>query len=331
MNNEFNNNTPNFDNQDMGNNNGVQNKTVDMNTNQFAENNNVQNQSASMNQTQQAPDFQQVDNNQAINNQNSYQQFNTQTNNGGMYQQPTMQNNMYQQPVGNPMNQQPMVNNVYQQPQMAPQKNGSNKKAIAVIAAVVVCALVAGIVTFSLLNKKSNGNNYYDEPTSSTVSTNTSDGVTYKGFTFEKLSEYEYQVTSDALVIGNNNVAFALNVLGADYSQVVASKNEIVQEMQDEGYAISNVQEKTENGRNFITMEGVSNGRTVIIGITKASSGMVFLTAIAVPGYTADYSKLSTLTEILDKASYTGGDDTYASALPTEYEIDDLVESIEFK
>ena len=297
--------------------------------------------------------IQPVDNEQNVQNFNAYQEFNSNPVNNVAPQQPVgdipqqpVQQPQFEQPMGaQPINeapiQQPMNNNMYQQPinnipqqpmgtQPMNQPKANNNKVIIGVIVGIVAALAAGFFVYSLLTKNTASKNNYDDTQVDTVSTTEEASITYQGFTFQKVAGYIYKAESNALLIGNNNVAYALDVLGADYDQMKSNKEELVSELTKKGYTISNCQEKNAGGRSFITMETTTNGKDAIIAISKATTGAIFMTAIAVPTYTIDYSQLDGLAEILDKASYTGNNDSYASTLPTDYNIDGLVENVKF-
>ena len=241
-----------------------------------------------------------------------------------------MNNGTYNQPMG--MNQ-PMNNGTYNQPTSNPQQTkpqGSSSKMIIGIVLGLVAALAAGFITYSLLTKNSTGKTDYENPTVDPVGTTNDSKLTYKNFEFKKVDGYTYKTSNNALLIGNSNVIYTVDAVGEDYAKAKAGKEAIADTVASQGLIVQNMQIKTVNGREYISFEATATDKTVIMVVTKATTGVCFTAVIAVPSYTADYTTLEDLTKILDNSSYGSGNDTYAAALPKEYRARDLIEMIEF-
>ena len=291
-------------------------------------NNNIDLNNESNNQNIDITNNQSVtDNTTNIQNFNAYQQFNaTATNQQQVPPVQPINNNVYQQPISDPSS----INNTQNLQQSSKPQSNTTKMIIGIVIGLVA-AIVVGFITYALLTKKANNEKDYENPAADTISNNGADTIKYKNFKFKKLNGYTYKVGTESLLVGNNDVIYSIGVYEAEYSKIKNSKEELMQEINNQGYIIENLQVKTVNNKELITMEASANNRSIIMTITKATTGITFMAAAAVPTYVIDYTTLDGLVEVLNNTSYSDVNESYASTLPTEYDINVLVDDINFE
>ena len=149
-------------------------------------------------------------------------------------------NNMYQQPVYNAPQQpmQPQYNNY--QPQI-PKRNGAIIGIIIGIIAVV--AIVGGVLFYMSKNEESGNENEYEENNNSRDKNESNEvndkgndsatSITYKGYLFLKLLNYDYEIYNGYLYIyGDDVYTIVADVVEANFDYVKQNYQQIVTEMQ---------------------------------------------------------------------------------------------------
>ena len=151
------------------------------------------------------------------------------------------QPNMYQQPLYNAPQQpmQPQYNNYQQQ---VPKRNGA---IIGIIIGIIAVVAIVGGVLFYMNNKEENVNeNEYEENNNSkdkneskndnNKSNESATSITYKGYLFLKLLNYEYEIYDGYLYIyGDDVYTVVADVVEADFSYVKQNYQQLVNEMKN--------------------------------------------------------------------------------------------------
>lgn len=221
--------------------------------------------------------------------------------------QPNMMNNMnqigntanpgviqQQAPVENMVNSQPMSNptpiNANAPAQQVADSNTTKKKnttIILVIVLIVVIAIASLVFGVVLLNKESDGKKETkkeEKPSTTEVSTNTTQNVDFAGYTFKIPGDYTYKIDSAFLMIMDNSKTSAYiicfdythtyeeykNYIAATYPTIYA---DTIVNVNNREYMVVNYQNKAENRWVGTFYTKVPNGTAVYTGTVEHADG----------------------------------------------------------
>lgn len=230
--------------------------------------------------------------------------------------QPMMNNQPMNQPVQqmgpvSPMGQ-PMMNN-------QPKKN-NNGLIIAVVAIIAVVVIVCAVVLTKDDSSDSSNNN--NNGTSVAVSTTK---VKYNGYIFNVPSDYMYTISNDTLIVGDNTTWQAeILVSNTSYDQIKANRTRL-NGFSSNGITYNNVQTKTYNGTEWITIEVNYNGKNMILAYTKVSASATFGVTVYNKNFVTDYSLLEKVSPIFKGVTYEGT--SHSMALDGNISFDGITES----
>lgn len=283
------------------------------------------------------PDNQQIVSQQAPVQSENFQQQNLNNNQMNLNNQQTIPNNM-----SSVQNMNMDTSNFGPQPNET-NNNKSNKNKIIVISlCAILLIVVIGGVSFFLINKDKNNNsnnvNEYEENNEINTSkddddepevgnTSNSNTINYNGFKFTKVSEYEYEEESGALIVHDNNTAIFINVTKVSFESVKMNYTQLSSILSQQGFTTGIIKVETYNGVEVITCEISDNENNYIYYVISSPDeefiyeGLVYNRSSFI-----NYNDINEMIEITNNSSYVGDYNDFA----TEFGIDLNTDSFKF-
>lgn len=224
------------------------------------------------------------------------------------------QNNMsgMPNPTQNFNNQNGMNSNPTQNYNFSNNGRQGNNNILFIIIGVIVVVVIGVLAYFAFGNKSGSAssnnttNNSGTTIDSTPVASNSFYKVNYGGFTFSVPDNMQYFEGDGYLIISNreNTWEAGLQVLEGSFDVIKSKINQIGSIMSNQGYTVNNVQNKTYNGVNFITMEAVIEGTNQLFVYAKLNS-MYFagLNIINIDNE-YDYDLLNDIASVVKNATY---------------------------
>lgn len=191
-----------------------------------------------------------------------------------------------------------------------------NKNIIFIILGIIV-VVVIGVLSFLAFGNKSGNNSASSNTTNNGESTveptpiasNSYYKVNYGGFTFSIPDNLQYYEEDGYLILANGEDTWeaGLQVLEGSFDVMKSKLNQIGSAMSNQGYTVNNVQNKTYNGVNFITMEAVIEGTNQLLVYAKLNSMYVTGLNIINIDNEYDYNTLNDIASVIKNATYNSG------------------------
>jgi hypothetical protein len=203
----------------------------------------------------------------------------------------------YQAPFGPQrpiMNNNQMYNNYN-----APVANKSKNNVIIPIAISVFIVIVAAVVILGFMNNKIfNGSGNI-----------TGYKVNYSDYTFTIPEDYQYEITTDTLMITDESESWVaeIGVIDGAYVNLKTNADRVKTNLENGGFVSKDAVEKTFGGKTFLTFEVSNGGTNGIIAYTKASATSLFGLATYNVDNIVDYSIFDKIVPILSNSVYNNG------------------------
>lgn len=229
-----------------------------------------------------------------------------------------------------PNNQPPMMNNTtYGQP-INNQSNNNSKFIIIGVAVVVLVAVVVGAI-FLLGNKEdkkesetpSNTNTPADEEV------NKASKVNFNGYQFEIPSDYVSTLNDTQLLVTDARQTWVLvfEISTGSYDVIKSRRTQLIPAFQSRGQTAKNLNVKTIDGVEFITLEVTSGGTNMVTGYTKLDSNHTIVVVGANINGTLNYSLLNNAVPIIKSATASS---SHAISSDSMNQTEDILEKFGF-
>ena len=193
----------------------------------------------------------------------------------------------------------PSVTPVQAQPVVQQPKANNSIKYI-VIGVVAVVALFAAMKIFGSNNNGGAGGGTGTEPTVVPAVQSTYK-VNFKGFRFEIPDNLIYKEDGSTLLVGDSDDTWlaSFGVVSGDFNKVKANKEKLASIAQSHGMECKNIQVKTFEGVEYVSMECSKSGNSEIVAYAKINSMNCVAMDIFNKSYTIDYDLFKEVSPIV--------------------------------
>ncbi len=216
--------------------------------------------------------------------------------------------------------------------------NNGNKRSnigrnllIGLLSFIIVGGLTYAIMSFVLPSNKTKKNEY-EEPTPPIEVPDSEDPdpaqetktITFKGFKFNKLSEYTYEIEGDELNIYNNNYNVSLSINEYDFDAIKPKYNEVANELNKRGFTTNNPRLQTVSEKEVITCEISNNGISAIYFIVGSpkNKNYTFEGVVMNRDISINNDDLSEVINIINNSEYVGNYSDYAKDFSYDFKLE---------
>ena len=171
----------------------------------------------------------------------------------------------------------------------------TKKKNHTILYVLIGIILILGLV-LSIMNLKNSYTKYKESKAED-------NNIRYSGYLFDIPDDYHIYNSLDGLTITNKNedVAYTIQLISNTFILCLNDKEKLASEYEKQGFEVSNIQEKTVQDNDYLTMELKKDDNSLLVAYRSAPRSDSFVVMITFKDNKTDYQELENLENILNK------------------------------